>query len=742
MKRRTFLQRFGSILAVSGATVTEWLTLGNRYYQALAQPSLRKLALLVGINQYLYSPPLTGSVTDVELQKELLVHRFGFQPSDVLTVTEEKATRELIEAAFMEHLVKQAQPGDLIVFHFSGYGSRVKLGTSSETWQNALLPVDERLSLQEELIVNYWLEETLLLMLRLLLTDRVTAVLDTSYYTPTWLPPTGLKSRSRQAPVQATVVTAELNFQQQLKEKNLIKRVAGDLPSVILSATSNPNQIAREMQFSGFSAGVFTYALTQYLWEATPATTIQTSLSRVASSIQQLGSSKQQPDLLIGKKNQLIREQLGEIFLPKSIMGAEGVIIGTEDDGKIIQVWLAGLPPQVLEHYGVNSRLTLVESEGSFVQLRSRNGLRAKAQVSNYETATTPQVGQLLQEAVRVLPRNINLVVALDTGLERIERVDATSAFATIPRVSNVVAGEQPADYVFGKLPEPKPKDQAAINSMLVSFGRYGLFTLGSELIPNTVGEAGEAVKLAVMRLSSKLQGLLAAKLWRLTQNEASSRLNVKATLEIIDTLPSQALIQRQTVRTQQIDSGNGNGQLKGLVSTPVGEIPTVSIGSRIQYRVQNMSNRPIYLMLFGLNSDRNAIALYPWHKSPEPYSSPAEPLLKNVVISAGETLTVPQTTAGFEWVVQGPASLSETLLIFSTAPFNQTLSVLEAAKHGRAQQQRVLPLLNPVEATQAVLQDLHNASTVKAEMNGSATDSYILDVNNWASLSFIYQVV
>ncbi|MBN3927070.1 caspase family protein, partial [Nostoc sp. NMS4] len=98
MKRRTFLERIGSILAVLGITEAEWLSLGNRYYQALAQPSPRKLALLIGINQYPKIPALSGCLTDVELQRELLIHRFGFQGSDILTLTEEQASREFIEA--------------------------------------------------------------------------------------------------------------------------------------------------------------------------------------------------------------------------------------------------------------------------------------------------------------------------------------------------------------------------------------------------------------------------------------------------------------------------------------------------------------------------------------------------------------------------------------------------------------------------------------------------------------------
>ena len=723
MKRRTFLQRFGFILMALGVTEAEWLTFGNHYYQALAQPNIRKLALLVGINQYPH-PALSGCLTDVELQKELLIHRFGFQPSDILCLLDGQATREFIESAFLEHLVKVARPDDVVFFHFSGYGSRVKLGTLQETMQNALVPFDGNANAQENKIVNYLLSETLLLMLRSLDCDHVAAVLDTSYYAASNGVATGLRSRARLLPEQAILTAAELDFQQQLNV-----RAGGPRPYSlgILTATSDPTQLAREVQLSGFSAGLFTYALTQYLWEATSANTIQVSLSRVASSLQQLGSSKQQPALLIGEKNQRSPALLSDIFLPNRTRSAKGVVTATQEDGKVAQLWLGGLPLQLLEYYGVNSRFNILTQEGSTAQLvlRSRTGLTALAQIYNPNGTTSLQVGQLVTEAVRVFARNINLIIAIDAGLERIERVDATSGFATVAHVSSVVAGEQAADYVFGKLPEAK----------VVSPSRYGLFSLGSELIPNATGEAGEAVKVAVQRLAPKLQTLLAAKLWRLTENEGSSGLGVRASLEIIDSLPSQILMQRETVRVKQ-------GESKILEYSPTEEIPTVHIGSRIQYRVENMSDRPVYLMLLGLNSSRTALALYPWQKTTEPDSSETKLLLNDVIVAPGETRTVPQTTSGFEWVVQAPASLSETQLIFSTAPFTQTLTAMIAAKHPTAEQHRIQPTINPLEVVQAVLQDLHNASAVKAEVSSTATDSYILDVNNWASLSFVYQVI
>jgi hypothetical protein len=714
MKRRTFLHRISSILAVLGVTEAEWLTLGNRYYRALAQPSPRKLALLIGINQYPHQA-LSGCLTDVELQRELLIHRFGFLASDILTLTEEQASREFIEAAFLDHLGKQARPGDVVVFHFSGYGTRVNLGTSLDAVQNALVPASEDKNSQDGKIVNYLLEETVLLLLRSLPTDRVTAVLDTSYYAPSIAQAAGLH-RARQEPVEAQLAAAELDFLKQLKTKPSLSTEDSSPSTLVLSATSDPKQLATEVLFSGFSAGLFTYALTQYLWESTPATTIQVILSHVESSLYKLGS-KQQPALVDGKKN-LKRALVTENFLPDITVGAQGAVTAIEEDGKTVHLWLAGLPPQVLEYYGVNSRLTLLTGEQ--LRLRSRTGLTAKAQISSIDSTTTPlQVGQLVQEAVRVLPRNIDLTVALHTELERIERVDATSAFAAIPRVSSVLAGEQPADYVLGKL-EQTPS-------------RYGLFSLGGELILNTAGEVGEAVKVAVQRLAPKFQTLLAAKLWRLTENEGSSRLAVKATLEIINSISPGVIMQRQTLVTLRSEKSTSKSF----------SIPTVPIGSRMQYRVQNLGDRPVYLILLGLKNNRTAVAFYPWKPPQEPNTPDTKPLLTQLVIAPGETLTLPQTTAAVsQWVIPGPAFFCEQQLILSTAPLSETLTALDTTKYPTADQQLISPLLNPLEVAQALLQDLHNATVLKAEINSIAADSYMLDVNNWASFSFGFQVV
>jgi Caspase domain len=568
MKRRTFLQRIGSILAAVGIAESDFFTISARYQYALAQTNVRKLALLVGINQYpQYNTPLIGCLTDVELQRELLIHRFGFQPSDILTLTDQQATREAIETTFLDHLVKPTKAGDVVFFHFSGYGSLITNGAANRS-QNVLLTSNA--SSQDKKNVHYLLEETLLLLLRSLNTDRAIAVLDTSYNMSSSLQPIGLRTRARKMLEGFISDEAELDFQKQLQ-----LNTGNSLDYLVLSATSDISQMAREIVFSGFSAGLFTYALTQYLWEVIPATTIQVSLEGVSSKIQQLGG-KQLPALSGDKRNQQ-KALVSYNLLPEPNISAEGAVTLVEEEGKTAQLYLGGLPPQVLEYFSVNSRFTVIpnspnspNSAGDTINrvstnspfpeiiLRSRSGLIAKAQLVNSDGSGGSlklEKGQLVQESVRVLPRNINLTIALDTGLARIERVDATSAFSTVPHVSSAIVGEQNADYLFGKVHE---ENSLATGTVVVTPAiRYGLFSLSSELIPNTTSSSGEAVKVAIQLLAPKLPNLLAAKLWRLTENEFTSRLKVKASLEIIEDKSPRIILQRETKRSSPFSTPN-----------------------------------------------------------------------------------------------------------------------------------------------------------------------------------------
>jgi len=831
MKRRDFLRRLAQAIAALGVADAGWLRIGDRYADALAHPTGRKLALLIGINQYPSALPLGGCLTDVALQRELLVHRFGFKAADILTLSDRQATRQQVEAAFVEHLTQQAKAGDIVVFHFSGYGRRVFEGaatsdqlpvtseqlsvgsdhaphTSQQPITNSQYPINSLVCADGE----DFLDETLWLLLRSLPTKQIATFLDTSFSAPITVLPGNLRVRTFPQTLPGQVGAAELAFQQQLQQdflcQGILNRIAcsnlnriansnrdtpikptptASIPGVVMAAAS-PTQGAIETAWNGFSAGLFTYALTQHLWEATPATTVQVSLSSVSGTVEQLAGNEQQPQVNSQKNS---HSALTDYLSQEPNTSADGVVMAVEEDKKIAQLWLAGLPPTVLAYYEVGSKLNLVPldkgDKGSHyvagvspveasgvdkeipsllaphssplqLQVRSRNGLIAKAQVVGTPDSDSPQVGQLVQEAVRVLPRNIRLIIALDPSLERIERVDATSAFAAMPFVSLATTSEQLADYVFGLVPQAKSAETPLVANAASPPSRYGLFTLDRQLVPNTAGEFGEAVKVAVQRLSPKLQTLLAAKIWRLTTNDGSSRLNVKATLEMLD--PSnKVLMQRETLRSPHEETPTLTGQLKKRLSTsdsqvpaPPDTIPSLPIGSRIQYRVQNNGDRPVHLLLLGLDSSKSAIALYSSQSPINNNGSNSKPILKDIEIAPGETAIVPQATNSFTWTIHKPTGLAEHQLIFSSASFTQTLAVMANTAQALDEQEYIGVLPNPLEVVQAVMKDLQDASAIAAPPRITAntsndavspsSDTYAFDVNDWASLSFVYQVV
>ncbi len=719
MKRRSFLQQSGLLLAAWGTSQTG-LAIVDRARQVLAQPAHRKLALLVGINQY-RSTALQGCLTDVNLQRELLIHRFGFQPSDILTLTDQQATRSQIETAFIEHLVTPSKAGDVVVFHFSGHGSLLNLGMAGEDSQMSLVTIDKP---DGDLISDRLSEDTLLLLLKLLPTDQVTTILDAGFaYTGANLQGS-LRVRSQPSPAANQLHQAELVFQaQRLEDLKLdrsqlrVQRQAKQIPGVSLAA-ANSHQFATEARWNGFHAGLFTYSLTQQLWHATPATTLRFILSRTAEDI---GQRTDQPPSLEGQKSR--ERPLKPYHLPLSAIAADGVVIRVEEDGKAGQLWLAGLPPQVLEHYGVDSVLTVAEISAQ-LQVYARDGLVAKARLVPSSLDKTLNIGQCVQESIRVIPRNFGLSVALDSSLERIERVDAVSAFSAISRLSAAPAGEQPADYLFSKVPantQVAALPSASIAELVKPSG-YGLFSQGGEILPSTVGEPGEAVKVAVKRLAPQLQTLLATKLLSLTGNERSSRLAVSASLKT--TAPqSQILIQQKTDRAQdQFD--------KTPIVASDGKMLTVAIGSRLHYRLQNDSQQPIYFVLIGLDSSGSTFAFHSDDKTAQPGE-----------ISPEETLTAPATSPTFEWVVQSPIGLTETHLICSRNPFSQTQTLLAATLRSSSEPGIIRSISNPLEVAQAVLKDLHQAS--QSTIPGLALgETYALDMNVWTTFRFVYQVV
>ncbi len=747
LDRRTFLQQAGLALFTWGATEVGFSSAVKNYQQTLAQPSNRKLALLVGINRYPHHDDLAGCLTDVELQRELLIHRFGFNPDDILILSDRQATRENIETAFVEHLSAQAKPDDVVVFHFSGYGGQIKMPLSSDSEAakittadtfrlvNSFVPIDGLSPGKQTLFANSILQETLLVLGQSLSTSKCTFVLDTSFnITP--------RSQHGSFKVRSIAKTAEspsfqeLAFLAQLKdnlaEKGLkaSKRLLS-LPGVVLSAASN-NQIAVEKQWNGLSAGLFTQALTQYLWHITPSAKVQIALARTAESVEQVMGRQQQPTI-----NNPDKSAIAYFMATSDATDAAGIISKVNPNGTL-ELKLLGLPANILSSYGINSCFSLAADSADPVprlQIKSKEGLIAKAQaVSSTEQF---QSGQLVRESIRMLRRDLNLNLALDPDLERIERVDATSALANISAINSaVVTKEQNADCMLGKV--NLESIETTSNSGTEKAFSYGLYSVGGELIGKTTGVQSEAVKIAIDRLQPQFNNLLAAKWLELTSNEFSSKLKAIATLFTGDS--KQPNVWQRATQVSEAEPPSVKKSVFGKVSSNpklVDSVPLFPKGTEIRLQLNNMEERSLYALFLGLDSDCNIYALY----TPAQSSGvEGEIQLENIAIASGNELTIPQAENSWKWKVPESIGINSLYVVLAVQPFTETLKAFAMQQSFKLDQQQVLNVTNPVPVMKALMQDLHNASAVDDQLLPNEA-VYALNVNSWAALNFVYEV-
>lgn len=109
----------------------------------------RKRAVLCGANYRGHNKSLKGSINDVLAMRYLLVDKLGFPNASVIVLTENEKdifripTKANIRAA-LRWLVHSCQPGDSLVFHYSGHGSRVRDldGDEIDGYDESLCPID------------------------------------------------------------------------------------------------------------------------------------------------------------------------------------------------------------------------------------------------------------------------------------------------------------------------------------------------------------------------------------------------------------------------------------------------------------------------------------------------------------------------------------------------------------------------------------------------------------------------
>jgi hypothetical protein len=709
-----------------------------------ANVTQRKRALLIGINQYAAKEdgnsqnigngwlPLHGCVNDVELQKELLIHRFGFAPQDIITLTDLAATRTNIANAITEHLVAQTLPDDLVVVHFSGHGSR--LGN-----YNTLVPVDSGLPQNLENLHDIT-EQEWQGWLQAIATDRILNVIDAGFYYPNVSAIGNFRLRSRIGLKNwqpSTVIDLSDNQPSANQPSN------SKLIGTTLRAASG-NMLCADAQWSGFSSGAFTYSLVQQLWQIMPATTIYVVMSNLATNLDRramhndnLTIDKQVANMweVEASKQKAIAASTFASMLPISNISADGVIIGSTGDRRTADVYLAGLPIAVLSNYAAGAILNVMdvasipveweivnEAEDpkpiveltqpkpkATVQLKSRNGFNGKVEIlSDRSSNQQLETGQLLQEVMRAISHNVKLAIALDIGLSKIERVDATSAFSTLPNMFGVNANEQCADCLFG-----------------VQSASYGLFTVGHTPILGSFGSVGESVGVAIKRLQPFLESLLAAKLIRTTENQAATRLDVRVTLKAIIGVDERSVIvaSKSATRASLIPTNTDSNTVR---------TKPINIGDRLECQIENFSEYPLYTRIFCLDPRSKILTLN--------FISP--PYASDGIILPSETLTIPYLKAPMRWAVSAPQGMVDVYILISRSPLFQVAKILETSQRQASSLNGLISIPNPLQVTQALLEDLDHAGKPSAFGNAAnISDTWMLDMQQWATFNFNYQV-
>lgn len=739
MKRRHLLQLAASTLATLGVSTAVVQQQGLRYARALAQPTQRKRALLVGINQYTRPlRSLKGCVPDVNMQRELLLHRFGFSETDILTLTDQQATREAILDAFQDHLINACEAGDVAVFHFSGHGRRIAdsapvrvAGDERDPLSSTLVPYDADGNNGEVLDI---MGKTLFLLTSKLRTENITVVLDSCYAEGGIRGNVRIRSGGNQRGLRPN--DTELNYQEGLRQElGLSEAALQDLRDVSIAkgialAAARRNQEAIDVTFgspvSGESvdAGAFTYFLTQYLWhEAEPVRQVMANVSRNLAD----NTFSQTPSACVAPFN-CSSDNPGDTPTPTyfveptetdRIPSAEGVILSTS--GQRGTVWLGGSDPHSLVTYGTGATFVAIAPDGTpqpeQICVLRRRGLMAEVALSS--SATLPK-GTLLQESSRVIPADLKLRIGLDPSVmneldtiqqtfgtlnRRIELVPYQSETTPYPGEVQYILSRMTANY-RNRFQQREQVELPQANSLV-------LFSQGlDEIIPGSGGTSNETIADASAlqsgsvadRLSTKFNALLSARLIKLLVNANSSRLNIQAEIQVLG--GRSQLAQFFTARGSQTPQ-----------TTP-GNLLEIPIGRSIQFVVTHQEPSPMHMLVFVVDRTGDILPVFP---------------RRFLGVTAADTLIPPNQPKQIPDPTNDPpldaeeAGFGEALIIASRSPLDQAIRAL------RSDRTATVPVV------EALLGDL---SGVEVGRRSASHSGFHITAADMATLSIPFRVV
>ena len=683
IKRRHFLQAAGTTLASIGLSQLDFFAQADRTHQVLAQPGSRKLALLIGINGYTGGiPPLFGCMSDVEMQYELLCHRYGFNESDIIKLTDdtqEKPTRNNILRAFEEHLIKQAKPGDTVIFHYSGHGALI---TDPDPYDPAnktngtIIPVDASYNNRNDIM-----GKTLFLLSSQIKTDNYTMILDSCHSGGGTRGNHRVRSSTRPNTddMKANPSSAELKYQEQQLtnlgwDTNTLKtkRSKGTAKGVAIGSAQS-SQLAVDAQFDGFSAGALSYLLTRYLWQLPSSTDlsksepITTTFDRLALITKEVASrNPQEPLKDIAPGSPLATAPVYN--LPAVRPSAEGVIrkIDPQRTANPIEFWLGGVSESSLKGFAPGSLFTLIDDQGNAIGELEQTSRAGLVGYGTLKSGTPPKPGTLLREKLRNLPSEITVTIGLDDSLGA-DRDTIGAALKLVPQINVVPVNQQASvNFILGRLTE-EARTSGKTRGTIISQPNdsIGLFTAGYEPIDsNLFGRLGESAAGVVNRIRPKLKMLIAREYITRMINGNASQLNVDLSFKSVST-------------------GNTQVLSKGGSRSVISSAPEA-------YKISSDSNNPTRLDLILTNQEKNSIYMSVIQVATDGIMTILHPVDWNFPETAAAIK--PGATEPIKLEVTPPAGFFEILVITSASPLRETLKGLQTIALSRGIKKDYLP--------------------------------------------------
>ena len=598
--------------------------------QVQAQQSDGKYALLIGIDQYQHMSPLNGTVRDVIAVKKLLIgKKFGFDPKNVLVITNAQATADNILQAFRNHLIDNARlykektgKEAVIYFHYSGHGSQVKSSDPREPdgLDETIVTVNSRDKEGKNFdLIDDEIEVAIEGLARF--TTQATYVFDSCN--------SGTINRGSAIPRE---VPMDKRPQPKRTYDPLAARgeemgntglVKTSEKYVVITGSQSNEQSYERFSLQGGEHGYLTYHLLRELPRIGPRTTYRELMNLVAGAVT-AESPRQHPQLL-GNDRRLVLggEVLDEdpYIQVKKIEGGKVIIAGGAAMGIVSGARVAFYSPETLKLIGPKGKIF----ENEVIRVSAD-----EAAITIPDSVATGAI-TLASKAVITSPMSgaEPLVVVIDQL--PIERGRPANAPSPINGLIERIKSSQLLKLTLNARPPDrggKQETRSGEGDIFVRQGRFGeVFRMEKPLpqkdnygpipLPNDQDE--------VFYLAMSVSDEPLVDFWALVKDQRATELVTEALEKLAKQRNLRAIENRTSPFNQAIEIGfrkaskvrkDSNGKIVGIDEfTEVDPLQTkleIPVGTNFKLRIKNRGNRDLHVAALNISSDGAINLMYP----------------------------------------------------------------------------------------------------------------------------------